>query len=97
MTKYLNEGSRLLDVAMKSQRLSQADVEQRCKLGGGMTSRYLAGERLPDRVRAIALRDAFEIPIEAWDEKPAPRRRLSKSRGAPIRTAGKDNSSARSS
>lgn len=77
MAKDPNEGARLLRLAMEVERLTHDAVER--LIGGGSVSRYLSGQRLPDRLTAIALHNAFEIPVESWDERPAPKGSVSQS------------------
>lgn len=46
-------------------------------IGGGVLSRIIRGKRDCSREIAIALFEDFEIPVEAWDQKPLGRPRES--------------------
>jgi hypothetical protein len=65
MAKDPNEGARLLRLAIETKNLTHKEV--RAQIGGGSISRYLSGERHPERTVALALLRAFEIPVDAWD------------------------------
>jgi hypothetical protein len=89
MQKDPNEGARLLRVEMEARLLTQVVVDKmladalaplrsgRRRAWGGSVSRYLSGERKPERQIAVALRDLFPgkpIPVESWDQKPQSKR-----------------------
>lgn len=65
-----NEGARRLRERLSELGESQNKAEQELGLTKGHVSRFLSGDRVPDRRTAEAMRVRYGIPAGAWDEPP---------------------------
>ena len=68
---YANEGARRLRAALDASGETQQAAERRLGAAVGVVSRLLSGERLPGRVLAASLLEAYAIPLGAWDQPAA--------------------------
>lgn len=66
-----SEGARLLWEAIESRGWTQTKLRSELGIPAGMPATWLFGDRRPGRKWAVRLRDALNIPIDAWDEDPS--------------------------
>lgn len=65
-----NEGARLMWMGLERTGMTQAELQRAMKIGAGLVSRWLYGDRKPGRSAANKLRDVLAIPTSAWDQPP---------------------------
>lgn len=65
-----SEGSRLLCIKMKAQKLSQASLCERLERGQGVVGRWMRGDRRPDAPSRLLLEKLLGISPASWDARP---------------------------
>jgi transcriptional regulator with XRE-family HTH domain len=60
------KGPQALRDALTSRKMTQLQVATKLKVSKTTVSRWLSGERAPDREHMAALRELLEISPEAW-------------------------------
>jgi len=68
----MTQGSVLLRLAVTSVRGKQAALAKLLGVEQSTVSRWVNGERSPERREAVRLQSEFGIPIESWDEPADP-------------------------
>lgn len=61
-----NRGQTALHDALRARKWTQRKVASELKVSTTTVSRWLSGERVPDRAHMAALRELLEISPEAW-------------------------------
>lgn len=67
---YFSEGARRLWLKCQEKRWSQSDLARELKTGTAQVSRWLYGERRPNRHWGEEIRKLFGIDPPSWDEPP---------------------------
>lgn len=65
-----SEGTRLLWLACIEHGWEQRDLRALLNCSTGTVSRYLWGDRVPDRVMAEKIREIAGVPTPTWDQPP---------------------------
>ncbi|HEY1956736.1 MAG TPA: hypothetical protein VGH28_14045 [Polyangiaceae bacterium] len=65
-----NEGSRLLWVRLREMKLSFFAGAKRADIDRTQFYRFAYGDRVPSMADGAKMRDAFNIAIDAWSQKP---------------------------
>lgn len=68
--RFPTEGVRLLNLAMRERGLNQRRVSELTGIDDGAVARICYGDRRVSLSYGIILRDKFEIPTDAWIQKP---------------------------
>lgn len=67
---HFSEGARLLWEAMEAREWTQGQLRKELGASYGRVSRWLYGDIRLNLAVAVTISEKFEIPVEAWTQKP---------------------------